>query len=100
MPDGYPVQNPRAAWRVYEGEAVIVSPEDSTLHTLNQVGTLIWEAADGSTALDTIVGRVCESFDVDRATAARDATRFVELLCRRGLLSVLPDPPGARAAGE
>ena len=95
MADGYPAQNPRAAWRVYEGEAVIVSPEDSTLHTLNPVGTLIWEAADGRTSLEAMVGRICEAFDVDRATAARDATTFVELLCRRGLLTVLDTPPEA-----
>ena len=95
MPEAYPVQNPRAAWRVYEGEAVIVSPEDSTLHTLNPVGTLIWQAADGRTALDAIVGRVCETFDVDRATAARDAAAFVELMERRGLLTVheMPHEP-------
>lgn len=92
MPDAYPVQNPRAAWRVYEGEAVIVSPEDSTLHTLNPVGTLIWQAADGRTALDAIVGRVCETFDVDPATAARDAAAFVELMQRRGLLTVHETP--------
>jgi hypothetical protein len=95
VPDGYPIQNPRAAWRVYEGEAVIVSPEDSTLHTLNAVGTLIWEAADGRTALEAIVGRVCEAFDVDRATAVRDATTFVELLCRRGLLTIQDTPAEA-----
>jgi hypothetical protein len=92
VPDAYPVQNPRAAWRVYEGEAVIVSPEDSTLHTLNPVGTLIWQAADGRTALDAIVGRVCETFDVDPATAARDAAAFVELMQRRGLLTVHETP--------
>lgn len=92
MPEGYPAQNPRAAWRVYDGEAVIVSPEDSTLHTLNPVGTLIWEAADGRTPLEAIVERVCEAFEVDRATAARDATSFVDLLCRQGLLTVRPAP--------
>jgi len=92
MPEGYPAQNPRAAWRVYEGEAVIVSPEDSTLHTLNPVGTFIWEAADGRTPLAAIVERVCEAFAVDHATAARDTTTFVELLCRRGLLTVLEAP--------
>jgi Coenzyme PQQ synthesis protein D (PqqD) len=91
-PDGYPEQNPRAAWRVYEGEAVIVSPEDSTLHTLNPVGTLIWEAADGRTALAAIVTRVCEAFEVDPATAARDAAAFVDHLCSRGLLTVLDAP--------
>jgi hypothetical protein len=95
MPEGYPAQNPRAAWRVYDGEAVIVSPEDSTLHSLNPVGTLIWEAADGRTALEVIVGRICETFDVDRATAAHDATTFVEQLCQRGLLTVLPMPHDA-----
>jgi hypothetical protein len=92
VPEGYPTQNPRAAWRVYDGEAVIVSPEDSTLHTLNPVGTLIWEAADGRTPLEVIVERVCEAFEVDRATAARDAASFVDVLSRRGLLTVRPAP--------
>ena len=91
-PDRYPEQNPRAAWRVYAGEAVIVSPEDSTLHTLNPVGTFIWEAADGRTALEAIVARVCEAFEVDHGTAAQDATAFVDQLCRRGLLTVLDAP--------
>jgi hypothetical protein len=91
-PDGYPEQNPRAAWRVYEGEAVIVSPEDSTLHTLNPVGTLIWEAADGRTALPAIIARVCETFEIDDATAARDAATFIDQLCQRGLLTVLDAP--------
>jgi hypothetical protein len=95
MPEHYPEQNPRAAWRVYEGEAVIVSPEDSMLHTLNAVGTFIWEAADGRTTLGTIVDRVVDAFEIDHATAARDATVFVEELSRRGLLTVLeaPRPP-------
>jgi len=80
---------------VYDGEAVIVSPEDSTLHTLNAVGTLIWESADGRTALATIVTRVCETFDVDHATAARDAAVFVDSLCQRGLLTVETTPSPA-----
>ena len=92
MRDGYPEQNPRAAWRVYDGEAVIVSPEDSTLHTLNAAGTVIWEAADGRTAMASIVARICDAFDVDAATAARDTGVFVDSLCRRGLLTVLDAP--------
>ena len=92
MPERYPEQNPRAAWRVYDGEAVIVSPEDSTLHTLNAVGTVIWEAADGRTAVDAIVARVCDAFEVDTATAARDADVFIESLSRKGLLTLLDAP--------
>jgi len=92
VPERYPEQNPKAAWRVYDGQAVIVSPEDSTLHTLNAVGTVIWEAADGRTAMDAIVARVCDAFEVDTATAARDAAAFVESLTERGLLTVSNTP--------
>jgi hypothetical protein len=88
----YPVQNPRAAWRVYDGEAVIISPDDSTMHTLNAVGTLIWEAADGRTPLASIVARICAEFDVDAPRAEREALGFIDTLCRRGLLTLADAP--------
>jgi hypothetical protein len=80
------------AWRVYDGEAVIVSPDDSTLHTLNVVGTVIWEAADGKTSLDAAVARIVEEFEVEPEVARRDALGFIEDLRQRGLLSVLELP--------
>ena len=92
MAERYPVQNPRAAWRVYDGEAVIISPDDSTMHTLNPVGTLIWEAADGRTPVDSIVARICTEFEVETARAERDALGFIETLCARGLLTVAEAP--------
>lgn len=92
MPERFPEQNPKAAWRVYDGEAVIVSPEDSTLHTLNAVGTVIWEAADGRTGMEAIVARVCEAFEIDIATAARDTAAFIDSLTQRGLLTLLEAP--------
>lgn len=95
MAERYLVQNPQAAWRVYDGEAVIVSPEDSTLHTLNEVGTLVWEAADGRTPLSAIVTRICARYDVDAPAAERDVESFVETLRERGLISVLDAPAPA-----
>lgn len=92
MAEWYPRQDPRAAWRVYDGEAVVVSPADSMLHTLNPVGTLIWEAADGRTSVGTIAARLCDVFEVDRDRAARDVTAFVETLRERGLLTVSETP--------
>ena len=92
MVERYIVQNPQAAWRVYDGEAVIVSPEDSTLHTLNEVGTLVWEAADGHTPLSAIVTRICARYDVDAPAAERDVEIFVAELRERGLISVLDAP--------
>lgn len=94
MAERYLAQDPRAAWRVYDGEAVIISPDDSTLHTLNAVGTLIWEAADGKTTPGAIVGRICDEFEVERERAERDAMAFIEGLRQRGLL-VMSDAPQA-----
>ena len=96
MTDRYPRQNPQAAWRTYDGEAVVISPEDSTLHTLNAVATLIWEAADGRTPIDAIAARICREFEVDRERAIRDAEVFVAELAGRGLLT-LSDAPAEGA---
>jgi hypothetical protein len=90
--DTYPLQNPRTAWRVYDGQAVIVSPDDSTLHTLNAVGTLVWEVADGRRDVAAIVARVCEAFDVAPERAEDDVRRFVGELLTRGLLTVSTTP--------
>ncbi|MGH7311564.1 MAG: PqqD family protein [Candidatus Rokuibacteriota bacterium] len=92
MPDRYPAKNPEMAWRVYEGQAAILCPDDSTLNTLNAVGTLIWEAADGRTSLSAIVARICAEFDVEPTRAEHDARAFVETLSRRGLLMVSDCP--------
>jgi Coenzyme PQQ synthesis protein D (PqqD) len=92
MAEQYLARSPQTAWRVYDGEAVIILGEDSTLNTLNPVGTLIWEAADGQTPVSAIVARICEQFDVEPAQAERDATAFVDKLHQRGLLAVSPSP--------
>jgi hypothetical protein len=77
---------------VYDREAVILLAVDSTLNTLNAVGTLIWEVADGKTPVSAIVARMCEEFDVEPAEARRDATAFIEKLCQRGLLTTSESP--------
>jgi hypothetical protein len=98
MHDRYPAQNPRAAWRVYDGEAVIVSPDDSTMHALNAVGTTVWQAADGATTLAALIARVAEQFDAPAELVECDVTTFVVQLTSRGLLS-LNEAPGPRGAG-
>ena len=92
MPEPWVARNPQTAWRVYDGEAVILLADDSTLNTLNAVGTLIWEAADGKTPFGAIVARICEEFEVEPAQAERDATAFIEKLHQRGLLIVSETP--------
>ena len=95
MPEAYLTQSSRTAWRVYDGEAVVLWPDDSTLNTLNAIGTLIWESADGKTPVSAIVARICEEFDVDPERAERDTTAFIAKLRARGLLTVSETIPQA-----
>lgn len=92
MGEQYVARNPQTAWRVYDGQAVILLGQDSTLNTLNAVGTLVWEAADGKTPVSAIVARICNEFDVGPLEARSDARVFIENLCQRGLMTVSETP--------
>lgn len=99
MPDRYLVRNPRAAWRVYEAEAVVLSPDDSVLHTLNPAATIVWLAADGGTSWLDVVSRVAGAFDVPSARIEADLHAFVDDVEARGLL-VASDDPAEPEPGE
>ncbi|MFW5920806.1 MAG: PqqD family protein [Polyangiales bacterium] len=80
-------QSDRTASRVVEGQAVVIVIDRQKLHTLNEVGTTIWELADGRT-LGEIADGIVEEFEVDRDTALADARKFVEQLARLGALEL------------
>jgi len=81
------------AARSLDGEMMIMSARDSTLFTLNPVGTIIWQSADGKTSLDEIVERkICPEFEVDPGDALRDAESFVNDLIGHGILVASSEP--------
>jgi hypothetical protein len=74
------------AWRMIDGEAVIITPADSTMHTLNDVGTRIWELMTGTRSLREVAGVLCTEFEVDRDRAEKDTLWFAECLAKKGLV--------------
>jgi hypothetical protein len=72
---------------------MIMSAVDSTFFTLNEVATMIWQAADGRTPLsDIVTGKICPEFEVDAEQAGRDAEQFVNDLSQHGILLVSEQP--------
>jgi hypothetical protein len=93
MNEKYMVRSSAVASRVLDGEIVIMSALDSTLFSLSEVATIIWQAADGRTPLTEIVQRrICPEFDVTPEAAYRDAEAFVDDLARHGILRVSDHP--------
>ena len=93
MPERYIARGLEIAARMLGGEMMVMSTKVSTFFTLNDVATVIWQAADGQTPLSEIIAnKVCQEFDVDEERAQRDADRFVDELSRHGILSVSEHP--------
>ncbi len=89
----FPRRSRDIASRNLDGEMVIMSAKDSTLFSLNEVATVIWEASDGKTDLETIVNaQICPRYEVDRETALQDARELVDNLVAQGILTVAEHP--------
>jgi hypothetical protein len=89
----YIARSSAVAARSLDGEMMIMSARDSTLFTLNPVGTVIWQSADGQTSLAEIVDqKICSEFEVHPDEAAQDAESFVKDLASHGILLVSEEP--------
>jgi len=88
----YVARSKQVAARMLGGEMMIMSPRDTTLFNLNDVGSVIWQSADGQTPLEEIVARLCAEFDVSPEVARQDAEAFVEELAGHGIMHVSDRP--------
>lgn len=89
----YVSRSANVAARMLGGEMMIMSGKDSTLFTLNETASVIWEAADGVTPLAEIVERrICTEFDAEPAAALRDAEELVAELAQHGILLISDAP--------
>jgi hypothetical protein len=89
----YIARSKQVAARMLGGEMMIMSALDSTLFSLNETASAIWQAADGSTPLTEIVQRVvCTEFDIAPDEALQDAQDFARELAGHGILLVSDQP--------
>jgi Coenzyme PQQ synthesis protein D (PqqD) len=83
---GRPERNPNLAWREIDGEVVIISPEDSQVHELNETASLIWKHADGTHGLEEITAQVAAVYDVAPEAARTDVAELIAQLDEKRLL--------------
>jgi len=89
----YVARSPRIAARMLGEEMLVMSAQESTLFTLNPTATILWQAADGATPLDEIVGRrICSEFEVPPEEAMRDAEALARDLANHGILLISEEP--------
>jgi len=93
----YPSRSSQIAARKLGSEMMIMSASDSTLFTLNETATLLWESADGTVSLEEIVSKkICTQFDVEYGEALSDAEIFARQLASHGILLLAKQPTSMR----
>jgi hypothetical protein len=89
----YVARSKAIAARALGDETMVMSATNSTLFTLNEVASVIWEAADGVTPLEQIVTtKVCTQYDITPEVALKNAEALVEGLAEHGILLLSNEP--------
>lgn len=97
-PNLYVARSSAIAARVLGSETMVMSATNSTLFTLDELASLIWESADGVTPLEEIVtNKICARYDVMPEIAWKDAEALVTGLAQHGIL-LLSDRPISQSA--
>lgn len=79
--------HPDLSFRIIDGEAVILQVATTTYYSLNPTGTVLWEALRDGATRDEMVGKILETYDVDRPTAEKDVDALLEDMTRENLLA-------------
>jgi hypothetical protein len=79
--------NPKIAARVVNGEALILTPHDSVLHTLNPVATRIWELMREHGTVQAVVAAIVAEYDVAPETAEADLQELLADLREKKILA-------------
>ncbi len=83
-----PQRRPEIAWRVIEGEAIVVNPLAGLAYPFNPVATRCWELADGRSTVSEIASVIAEEFDVPFEQAAQDVEGFISELHQKNMIEL------------
>lgn len=89
-------KNPILAWRELDGEIVIISPNNSVLHELNETASFVWKQLDGRRSGAEIATSLAAEYDVKPEDALGDIETLVEELASRQLLVPADNPATER----
>lgn len=70
-------KNEDMAWRVIEGEALIVDPRKNLIYPVNSVGARVWELLDGKRPCRDIIETVRREFDCGGVDIESDINEFL-----------------------
>ncbi len=79
-------KNPALAWREIDDATVIISPNDSVMHELNDTGSFLWSNIDGYRSAADLAALLAENYEVTLDIALTDTQSLLEEMASKTLL--------------
>ena len=89
--NNYPKRSEDVVWRVIDDKIVIMNSNGKEIHSLNNVGSVVWELSDGIKNFKNIASIILERFDTSIETAQRDVLEFGSQLVEKNILQITED---------
>jgi len=71
------------------GNAIIIINENGDeMHSLDEVGSFIWQTIDGTSSFKDILAKLCGEYEVEKPTAEEDLRKFLTLLNEKKLIQI------------
>jgi hypothetical protein len=80
-------RNEKTASRVLAGEAIVLTPQDSKIHSFNETGSRIWELLVEEPTVKEIVAQIRSEFEVSEEQAQKDVIAFLGELAAKGMVT-------------
>ncbi len=71
-----------------QSKSVLLNLDNGTYYTLNRTGTFIWSLLDEKRAMNYLIDRVTQQFDIDKDRAFLDVQTFTQALKNEGLIEI------------
>ena len=72
--------------KVLDGEAVLIHITRGTYHSMEKVGSRIWQLIEGRQALDAMASSIASQYDIHTESARKDIARLIEALLKEDLV--------------
>jgi hypothetical protein len=87
-------KNPALAWREIDDETIIISPNGSVMHELNDTGRFLWKNIDGTKSAAELAQLLVENYEVAPDIALSDTQALLEEMSLRKLVVTVPATRG------
>ena len=84
-----PLLNEEFIVRKLGDELLILSIDGDELHTLDEIGTLIWHSINGENSIGDIIDNIFQEYEVEKDIVKKDVLAFVNELISRNLIKIL-----------